>query len=71
MFASSSGDDIAACAAIGALCSPVDLPIPNTALPASLRIVFTSAKSTLITPGWVISPEIPLTPLDKISSDFK
>ena len=62
---------MAACAAFGARCSPVDLPIPSTALPASFKIVFTSAKSTLITPGWVINPEIPFTPFDKISSDFK
>ena len=39
----------------------MDLPIPRTAFPASLSIVLTSAKSTFITPGFVIRPVMPLT----------
>ena len=62
---------MAACAALGALCSPVERPMPKTAFPASFKIVFTSAKSTFITPGFVINPVMPRTPLASISSDLR
>ena len=48
--------------------SPVPIPIPSSAWPASRIVVRTSAKSRLIRPGRVISSEIPWTPWRRTSS---
>ena len=65
---SSSGDDTASCAASIARLSPVAMPIPSSAWPASLMIVRTSAKSRLIRPGSVTRSEMPCTPWRSTSS---
>ncbi|KKT10663.1 MAG: hypothetical protein UV89_C0020G0006 [candidate division WWE3 bacterium GW2011_GWB2_43_22] len=66
---SSNGEEIAALAATSALFSPVPIPIPINAVPASFIIVLTSAKSTFINPGITIRSEIPWTPWFKTLSD--
>ena len=48
--------------------SPVPMPIPSSAWPASRIVVRTSAKSRLIRPGSVISSEMPWTPWRSTSS---
>ncbi len=59
---SSKGEEIACFIATKDLFSPEPTPIPIKAVPALLIIAFTSAKSTLISPGTVINSAIPLTP---------
>ena len=59
---SKSGESIAVFAAICALFSPLPLPMPISADPAPCIIALTSAKSRLMSPGTVISSEIPCTP---------
>ena len=72
MDCSKSGDEIAALAATSALLSPVPIPIPISAVPASFIMVLTSAKSTLISPGITIRSEIPCTPwLSTLSESLK
>ncbi len=56
---SSSGLEIASSAARRARSSPLFLPIPTKAEPASDIIARTSAKSRLIVPGTVIRSEMP------------
>ena len=65
---SSSGEETALSAAGTARLSPVPMPIPSSAWPASRIVVRTSAKSRLIRPGRVISSEIPWTPWRRTSS---
>ncbi len=60
-MSSSSGEEIAASAASLARLSPVAEPVPIIAIPISDITVRTSAKSTLIRPGQVISSAIPCT----------
>ena len=55
-------------AASRARLSPLAEPIPISADPAFCSVILTSAKSVLINPGFVISSEIPETPLYKTSS---
>ena len=68
MLVSSSGDATAFSAASTARRSPVPMPMPSSALPASDMIVRTSAKSRLISPGSVTRSEIPWTPWRSTSS---
>ncbi len=68
MLASSNGLDIAARAALIALPSPDEYPMPMSAVPASFMIIRTSAKSVLISPGVVIRSAIPCTPWSSTSS---
>ena len=68
MDASSSGDVMAARAALAALPSPMDEPMPMMAVPALIMTIFTSAKSVLISPGTVIRSVIPRTPWSSTSS---
>ena len=65
---SSSGDSIACSTASIARRSPVPMPMPSSAWPASAMIVRTSAKSRLISPGSVIRSEMPCTPWRSTSS---
>ena len=65
---SSSGDEVAFSAASTARLSPVPMPMPSSAFPASDMIVRTSAKSRLIRPGRVIRSEMPWTPWRSTSS---
>ncbi len=65
---SKSGEEIAVLAAVIARFSPAPIPMPIRAEPAFIIIVFTSAKSTLISPGSVIKSEIPCTPCPKTES---
>ena len=65
---SSSGEATACMAASVARLSPTPMPIPSSALPASLMIVRTSAKSRLMSPGSVTRSEIPCTPWRSTSS---
>jgi hypothetical protein len=58
-FASRSGFSIALRAASVALFSQAPYPIPNNAFPESLMIVLISAKSILISPGFIIKSDIP------------
>ena len=48
--------------------SPVPMPMPRSAWPASRIVVRTSAKSRLISPGRVTSSEMPCTPWRRTSS---
>ena len=59
---------MAARAALTARPSPVDEPMPMMAVPALLMIIFTSAKSVLISPGTVIRSVMPWTPCMRTSS---
>ena len=59
---------MAVLAAIWARFSPVPIPTPIKAVPASVIMALTSAKSTLISPGTVIKSEIPWTPCPKTLS---
>ena len=65
---SSSGEEIAFSAASIARPSPVPMPIPSSARPASDMIVRTSAKSRLIRAGSVTRSEMPCTPWRSTSS---
>ena len=65
---SSRGEEIAFSAASIARPSPVPMPIPSSARPASDMIVRTSAKSRLITAGSVTRSEMPCTPWRRTSS---
>ena len=65
---SSSGDSTACSTASIARRSPVPMPMPSSAWPASAMIVRTSAKSRLIRPGSVIRSEMPCTPWRSTSS---
>ena len=56
---SSRGELIAIFAASIALSSPLALPMPIKAEPELAMMAFTSAKSTLMTPGMVIKSDIP------------
>ena len=58
---SSSGLEMALLAASTARFSPLATPVPMTAMPMPLMIVFTSAKSRLISPGTVMRSEMPWT----------
>lgn len=49
-------------AASSALFLPLDTPTPNMAVPELHMIAFTSAKSTLTSPGMVMISEMPWTP---------
>ena len=68
MLVSSSGDDTACSAASIARLSPIPMPMPSSALPASDMIVRTSAKSRLIRPGSVTRSDTPCTPWRSTSS---
>ena len=68
MLVSSSGEATACSAASIARRSPVPMPIPSSALPASHMIVRTSAKSRLIRPGSVTRSDTPWTPWRSTSS---
>ena len=68
MGVSSSGLLTAISAASSARLSPPAWPMPMIALPASIMIAFTSAKSTLIMPGKVMMSETPCTPWRSTSS---
>ena len=59
---SNIGFEIASSAERMALSSPEETPTPNTALPLCCIIVFTSAKSILIEPFFIISALIADTP---------
>ena len=56
---SSSGLEMAAVAATFARFSPFAMPVPMMAMPMRDMMVFTSAKSRLISPGTRIRSEIP------------
>ena len=66
--ASSSGDVMAARAALTARPSPVDVPTPMMAVPALRMMAFTSAKSVLIRPGTVMRSVTPRTADSRTSS---
>ena len=66
--ASSKGEVMAARAAFTARPSPVELPTPMMAVPALRMMVFTSAKSVLISPGTVMRSVTPRTAESKTSS---
>ena len=66
--ASSSGLVMAPRAALTARPSPAALPMPMIAVPALRMIIFTSAKSVLISPGVVIRSVMPWTPWRSTSS---
>ncbi len=68
METSKRGELIAIFAASSARFSPVAIPIPIRAEPASAMIAFISAKSMLIIPGVVIKSEMPSTADFKTSS---
>ena len=68
MLVSSSGEATACSAAATARFSPVPMPIPSSAFPASAMIVRTSAKSRLMRPGSVTRSETPCTPWRSTSS---
>ena len=70
MADSSIGEVIAAIAAFAARLSPLATPIPISDEPALARMVFTSAKSVLMSPGVVMMPVIPETPCISTSSAF-
>ena len=59
---------MAARAALTARPSPVDEPMPMMAVPALVMIIFTSAKSVLISPGTVMRSVMPCTPCRRTSS---
>mmetsp|Transcript_20233 Transcript_20233/g.47079 ORF Transcript_20233/g.47079 Transcript_20233/m.47079 type:complete len:335 (-) Transcript_20233:472-1476(-) len=65
---SSSGLEIAAAAASVAAVFPAPIPIPMRAVPALSIMALTSAKSTLINPGFTIMSLIPTTPCRRMSS---
>ena len=66
--ASSSGDVMAARAALAARPSPMDEPMPMMAVPALVMTIFTSAKSVLMSPGTVMRSVMPRTPCSRTSS---
>ena len=68
---SSRGQEVAKPAASAALSLPFDCPIPINAVPASVMMLRTSAKSTLINPGLMMISEMPTTPCLKISSAYE
>ncbi len=68
---SSSGEEIARCAASSARCSPLATPVPISAMPMPVMMVRTSAKSTLISPGMVIRSLIPCTAWRSTSSAMR
>ena len=68
---SSSGFEMAAWAALSARPSPVARPVPISAMPISLMIVRTSAKSRLMMPCTVIRSEIPCTAFSSTSSAIR
>src|SRR5262245_34045295 len=61
LMSSRSGEDTAISAATFARCSPVPMPEPIIARPVSDITVRTSAKSTLMRPGRVMSSAMPCT----------
>ncbi len=65
---SSSGFETARCAAVSARSGPSPMPIPMTAWPMPFMIERTSAKSTLIWPGWMMMSVIPCTACSSTSS---
>ena len=65
---SSNGLEIARCTASIARFSPDAVPVPINATPRPSMIDFTSAKSTLISPGSVTMSEIPRTAWRNIPS---
>ena len=67
---SSSGLEIARCAASTARFSPEALAAPIIAMPISAMIDRTSAKSRLIKPWTVTNSEIPRTACSSTSSAF-
>src|SRR6266568_7572167 len=68
---SSSGLETACLAASSARESPAPWPMPISASPAFSMIAFTSAKSRLMTPGWVTRSEMPCTPWRSTSSAIR
>ncbi len=68
LFSSSNGDSNAICAALRALSSPIDEPIPMMALPLPSKAVLTSLKSTLKKPSLVMISAIPLAAMYNTSS---
>src|SRR4029077_16345565 len=68
---SSSGLDTACLAASSARESPAPWPMPMRASPAFSMIALTSAKSRLMTPGWVTRSEMPCTPWRSTSSAIR
>mmetsp|Transcript_1644 Transcript_1644/g.5495 ORF Transcript_1644/g.5495 Transcript_1644/m.5495 type:complete len:284 (-) Transcript_1644:233-1084(-) len=65
---SRSGQDVAKPAASAARSLPLDWPMPMSAVPASLMMERTSAKSTLMRPGLMMISEMPTTPWRRMSS---
>ena len=70
-MSSSSGLEIAFCAASMARFSPLALPVPMSAMPISHMIVRTSAKSRLMRPCTVIRSEMPRTAWSSTSSALR
>src|SRR6266702_7803509 len=68
---SSNGLETACLAASSARESPAPCPMPMSASPALSMIAFTSAKSRLMTPGWVTRSEMPCTPCLRTSSAMR
>ncbi len=68
MEASSSGEVMAARAALTARPSPVEVPTPMMAVPALRMTVLTSAKSVLMRPGTVMMSVTPRTAESSTSS---
>ena len=63
---------MAALADVGsARCSPLPVPMPISAEPASFMIALTSAKSRLMSPGTVIRSEMPCTPCEHVVGDLE
>src|SRR5437867_3752282 len=71
MDCSRSGDWMAWRAASAARVSPVPCPMPISAEPALVMIVFTSAKSRLMRPGTVMRSLMPCTPWRNTSSTMR
>mmetsp|Transcript_15222 Transcript_15222/g.35401 ORF Transcript_15222/g.35401 Transcript_15222/m.35401 type:complete len:284 (+) Transcript_15222:196-1047(+) len=65
---SRSGEEMAARAASCARVLPVPVPMPRRAVPESFITAYTSAKSTLIRPGFRMMSEMPTTPWRRMSS---
>mmetsp|Transcript_9353 Transcript_9353/g.23905 ORF Transcript_9353/g.23905 Transcript_9353/m.23905 type:complete len:226 (-) Transcript_9353:614-1291(-) len=68
MDLSSRGAEAACCAASSARFLPVPVPTPSMAVPEFVITAFTSAKSTLTSPGMVMMSAIPCTPCLRTSS---
>mmetsp|Transcript_69182 Transcript_69182/g.139187 ORF Transcript_69182/g.139187 Transcript_69182/m.139187 type:complete len:335 (-) Transcript_69182:61-1065(-) len=65
---SSKGLEMAQMAASAARVLPLPVPMPMRAVPALPMTALTSAKSTLMSPGFTMISEMPTTPCRKMSS---